>query len=172
MDPERIALEFGLKPGMKVADFGSGSGYFTIIIGRLVGKEGVVTALDVVETALESVRTKARAAGLENIHYSRANLEVFGSSGLSGESQDMVLLANILFQSNKKELIVKEAFRILKKGGSMVVIDWKKGGNGFGPPDDLRVDYVTMLSLIEREGLKFEKNINAGSFHFGMMFRK
>ncbi len=176
MNPDVIAMEFGLSPGMKVADFGSGAGYFTILMAKLVGKSGMVTALDVMATALESVRVKAKAAGLENILTTRANLEVLGSSGLSAESQDMVLLANILFQSNKKDLIFKEALRVLKKGGKLVVIDWKKGSlsgqGGFGPPEDLRTDPKSMKSIAAKEGLNFEKDIDAGSFHYGMAFRK
>jgi len=34
MNPDIIVESFGLQPGMKVADFGSGSGYFTILIAK------------------------------------------------------------------------------------------------------------------------------------------
>lgn len=172
MEPDKIVREFGLQKRMSIADFGCGSGYFTILMAQIVGEKGVVTALDVVETALDSVKVKAKAAGLENIIATRADLEVFGSSGLSSDSQDMVLLANILFQSEKKDLIFKEAARVLKKGGKLVVIDWKRGSGGFGPPDSLRTDHESMMSLVQNEGLKFEKDIDAGTFHYGIMFKK
>ena len=172
MNPEKIAAGFGIKEGMTIADFGSGAGYFTILLGQRVGANGKVFALDIQESALDNVRVKARAAGLENIETIRSNLEVPGSSGLADNSQDMVLLANILFQSQQKPEIIKEAVRVLKNGGILVVIDWKRAAGGFGPPDNLRIDEIAMRSLVLGEKLVFENDINAGQFHYGMRFKK
>ena len=179
MNPEKIIGGFGIKEGMMIADFGSGAGYFTILLGQRVGKNGKVYALDIQESALDNVRVKAKAAGLENVETIRSNLEVLGGSGLADNSQDIVLLANILFQSDLKKEIVKEAVRVLKSGGSLVVIDWKRaagampdGRQGFGPPDNLRTDEIAMRSLVLGEGLVFENDIDAGQFHYGMKFRK
>lgn len=172
LNPDLIVDEFGLRPGMNVADFGSGAGYFTILIGKKVGKEGQVYALDIMESALDSVREKSKAAGVENIEEIRTNLEVLGSSGLADQSQDIVLLANILFQSDKKVEIMKEARRVLKDNGSLIIIDWKKSVGGFGPPDSLRTDEALMRSLAISEGFVFEKAFDAGQFHFGMIFKK
>jgi len=172
LNPDKIAFEFGLREGMNAADFGSGAGYFTILMGKMVGKTGKVTALDVQESALDSVRAKAKAANIESIETVRANLEVLGSSGLADESQDVVLSANILFQSNQKELIIREGVRVLKKSGLFIIIDWHKGTSGFGPPDNLRTDKEKMKSIATGEGLVFSRDIDAGTFHYGMMFRK
>lgn len=172
MVPDQIVRLFGLQEGMHVADFGSGSGYFTILMGKIVGQTGKVTALDIMETSLDSVRVKAKAAGLENVETIRANLEVLGSSGLAGDSQDAVLLANILFQSPKKEAIIKEAVRILKRDGLLIIIDWKKSSGGFGPPDDLRTDHELMKNMATFEGVSYQSDIDAGTFHYGMIFKK
>ncbi|HXK40536.1 MAG TPA: class I SAM-dependent methyltransferase [Candidatus Paceibacterota bacterium] len=172
LNPDSIVNEFGVKERMSIADFGSGAGYFTILMAERAGKEGRVYALDIMESALDSVREKAKAAGLENIEMIRTNLEVVGSSGLADQSQDIVLLANILFQSDKKSDIVKEAKRVLRDNGSLIIIDWKKGAGGFGPPDSLRTDETAMRSLAMGEGLIFDKVFNAGQFHFGVIFKK
>ena len=63
MNPEKIIGGFGIKEGMMIADFGSGAGYFTILLGQRVGKNGKVYALDIQESALDNVRVKAKAAG-------------------------------------------------------------------------------------------------------------
>ena len=172
MNPEKIVSGFGIKEGMMIADFGSGAGYFTILLGQRVGQSGKVFALDIQESALDNVRVKAKAAGLENVETIRSNLEVLGSSGLADNSQDIVLLANILFQSEQKAEIIKEAVRVLKDGGFLVVIDWKRAAGGFGPPDNLRTDEIAMRSLVLGEGLVFENDIDAGQFHYGLKFRK
>ena len=172
MNPDKIVSEFGIKEGMMVADFGSGAGYFTILLAQRVGTNGKVYALDIQESALDNVRVKAKSAGLENVETIRSNLEVLGSSGLADNSQDIVLLANILFQSEQKAEIIKEAVRVLKDGGFLVVIDWKRAAGGFGPPDNLRTDEIAMRSLVLGEGLVFENDIDAGQFHYGLKFRK
>ncbi len=173
MNPEVIVGSFGLEPGMKVADFGAGAGYFTILMAKKVGDSGMVTALDIMESALETVRAKASAAGLKNLQTTRGDLEVLGGSALSDHSQNVVLLANILFQSQKKEQIIQEAKRILISGGTVIVIDWKKETNGgLGPPAGLKIDKSELRSMLEKEGLTFVRDIDAGVFHFGFIFRK
>lgn len=172
LDPGKIMSEFDIQEGMSVADFGCGAGHFTILIGQKVGKDGKVYALDVQETPLESVSARAKAAGLENIETIRANLEVLGSSRLPDNSQDVVLLINILFQSTKKTEIINEATRVLKTGGRVIVIEWKRGTGGFGPPDELRTEPSAMRSLMPSASFSFQKDIDAGSFHYGMIFQK
>ena len=173
MNPEVIVEGFGLQPGMKVADFGSGAGYFTILMAKKVGEDGMVTALDIMESALETVRAKASAAGLKNLQTTRGDLEVLGGSALPDNSQNMVLLANILFQSSKKEQMIQEAKRILMPGGIMIVIDWKKEANGgLGPPAELKVEQSELKGILEKKGLTFVRDIDAGTFHFGFVFKK
>lgn len=172
LDPDRIVEEFGIVEGMRIADFGCGAGYFTLSLAERVSKEGKVYALDIQEGSLDSVRAKAKVHNLDNIETIRTNLEIVGSSSLADNSQDIVLLANILFQSNKKPDIIREAKRTLRREGKIIIIDWLKGTGGFGPPDGLRTDESEMMSLAQKEGLKFENKLGAGQFHYGLVFKK
>lgn len=173
MNPELIAAGFGLTEGMRVADLGSGSGYFTIIMAKKVGDSGLVTAVDLLNSALETLRAKAKVEGLGNIETIRSNLEILGSSGLTNDSQDIVLLANILFQNSNKATILNEARRVIKPGGTLIVIDWRKGAGGFGPPDNLRTSEEEINRLvISSDGFQFVSQIDAGVFHYGMMYKK
>jgi ubiquinone/menaquinone biosynthesis C-methylase UbiE len=167
LKPELIGSSLGLKTGMTVADFGCGSGEFTIYAAKLVGPDGHVTALDVRQEPLDMLASKAKALSVENITCVRANLEVHSGSKLSADSQDHVMLHNILFQSQKKEDIIKEAHRVLKKGGHLSCIDWKKGVKGFGPPENLRIAPEAALSLLEAAGFHKHQKLDAGRFHFG-----
>lgn len=173
LDPRLTVGYFGIKPGMKVAEFGVGRGYYALELARNVGPGGLVTGIDIVPGALEILDGNARNQGIQNIRLVLANLEILGATGLADSSQDFVLLANILFQSDKKEDIVAEAARVLKTDGRLAVIDWRKGASGIlGPADAVRIDEADMKTLIVKAGFNFENIIDAGSFHYGMLFRK
>ncbi len=167
-----IVGDFGVLPGMKIADFGCGAGHIGILSAQKIGKDGTLTALDIMEDKLDSIRARAKAAGLENVETRRANLEVSGSTALADNTQDMVLLVNILFQSTKKGDILKEAKRVLKPGATVVLVEWKKGTGGFGPPNELRTDPEAMQGIFAGEGFKPTRTFNAGQFHYGLVFQK
>jgi ubiquinone/menaquinone biosynthesis C-methylase UbiE len=172
MDESRIAVSLGLAPGMHVADLGCGSGYFTVALARVVGSQGVVTAVDVMMEPLESVQSKAEHAGFVNVRTKRADLEVLGGTGIPDGSQDLALMKNVLFQSEKKGAILAEAARILKPGGRMVIIDWKKGAGGIGPPDELRTSDEDLRSLAQAAGVAFSRQLDIGRFWIGLLFTK
>jgi len=168
--PEEVIKQLNIRKNIQVADFGCGAGYFTIPLAKVVG-EGVVYAFDVMEQALESVRSRAKIQGLFNIETRRCNLENPSGSGLIINSIDLVVLANILFQSSKKLDIIKEAKRVLKKGGEMVIIDWQPD-KPMGPPKDLIASQDTIKKMAQAEGLIFKKEITVDVYHWGMVFSK
>ena len=162
---------------MRIADFGCGAGHIGILVAQQTGKDGFLTALDIMEDKLESIKAQAKAVGLENIETKRANLEVLGNTSLGDGTQDMVLLINILFQSNKKSDILKETKRVLKSSGTVILVEWKKGGGlpgqgGFGPPNELRTETNEMQAIFTAEDFTLVRPFNAGQFHYGMIFRK
>jgi len=170
LQPEEVIKQLNIRKNIQVADFGCGAGYFTIPLAKVVG-EGVVYAFDVMEQALESVRSRAKIQGLFNIETRRCNLENPSGSGLIINSIDLVVLANILFQSSKKLDIIKEAKRVLKKGGEMVIIDWQPD-KPMGPPKDLIASQDTIKKMAQAEGLIFKKEITVDVYHWGMVFSK
>ena len=169
--PEETIKQLNIKKGDWVADFGCGAGYFSIPLAKMIEKEGKVYALDVLDSALESVRSRAKIEGLLNIETKRCNLEILGNSGLGNGSVDLVLLHNILFQSDKKDDIIKEAARILKNSGEISIIDWK-ASQPMGPSKDLIVSIDSVKEMAEKSGLKFKKDMIVDNYHWGIIFEK
>ena len=170
LHPEEIVKQLNIDKEMTIADFGCGAGYFTIPLAK-IAEQGKVYALDILDTALESVQSRAKLEGLFNIEAKHCNLEIKGNSGLEDGSIDMVLLANVLFQSSNKAGIIEEAGRILKKGGKMAIIDWK-ADQPMGPPENLIVSLDFVKETIKKQGLIFKKEFPVDKYHWGMVFEK
>jgi ubiquinone/menaquinone biosynthesis C-methylase UbiE len=170
LNPEIVVQGFGLKAGMRVADFGCGAGYFVVPVAQLIGSDGKVSAIDLLEEQLSAVRNRAGIFKLRNITYIQADLENENGSRLDSDSQDMVLVANLLFQVRSKETPIKEAKRVMKEGGKLIVIDWRDDSY-FGPKDG-RVKPLEIKKMVGKEGFIFEKEFMTDMYHWGMIFRK
>lgn len=172
LNPKKVLAFLDIKKRMKAADFGCGSGYFPIALSKAVGESGKVTAIDVLKSALELVMARAKNDRLFNVSVVRANLEISGSSGLSDDSEDMVLLVNILHQSDKKDEILKEAKRVVISGGEIIVIDYYPKSLKIGPQKEQGLDKGSMKKLAEANHLNLIKEFEASDYHWGMIFTK
>lgn len=172
LNPQKVLNQLEIPSPAKIADFGCGHGYFSIPLAKMVGAEGRILALDILDDALNEVKEKAAQAGVSNIETIRANLEVPGGSRLPDNSCDMVLLVNILFQSSKKSDIIKEAKRVLKSTGKLAIIDWQPTSAKLTQDSGWRISQEEAQRLAQEEGFAFERTFDAGDFHYGIIFRK
>lgn len=170
LNPQKVISYFSLKPDFVIADFGCGSGFFALPLAKAL-KKGIVVGVDIQLPVLEVLSLKIRDQGLKNIKLILGNLEDDEGSGLRSESCNVVLISNLLFQVENKEKIIKEAKRILKKKGMMVIIDWDKLGI-LGPEKKERVDKKSLKEIAKKLKLKTKKEFKAGDFHFGVIFEK
>jgi len=156
-----------------MADFGCGSaGHFVFPAAEMVGKNGMVYAIDIQRPVLESLKRKQRQENIKNIKPLWSNLEIYNSTKIEANSLDAVLLANTLYQSHKRAEIIREAVRVLKKDGRLVIVEWKKVSIPFGPPVEERVDIHSLKKAAQKLGLDFAKEFFIGSYHFGLIFNK
>jgi len=173
INPQEIINKVGLVEGMKIADLGTGNlGYFIIPMAKVIGKEGVAYGVDILKPVLEAVRSRAKLEGLTNVELIWADLEKVGSSKIPEASVDADFLVNILFQNKKRENIMQEAARLLKKGGKLVVVDWKKINIPFGPPLEIRVEPESIKSTALKINLKLLEETDVGDYFWGLVFEK
>lgn len=173
LNPQEILTKVQIIEGMKIADLGSGNlGYFAVPAAQMTGKTGQVYAVDILKPVLEAVRSRAKLAGLTNLTTVWADLEKVGSTKIPAASIDLSILVNMLFQNKKKKDIFQEAARILKKGGKLLVIDWKKIGIPFGPPVELRVEPTLVRDLAGQLGLSLVEETEFGDYFWGLIFVK
>lgn len=117
-------LDAGIAPGETVVDLGSGTGVECLIASKIVGPEGSVVGIDMLDPMIEFARKGARSAGASlgyrNVRFEKAFLE---SLPLEDDSSDVVLSNCVLNLSHHKRRTFAEIFRVLKDGGRLVVSD-------------------------------------------------
>jgi len=169
--PREIVQQFGLSADSKVADFGSGSGDFAVAIAQLLQPSGKVYAVDVMESAHQSLRSKYKIQGLTNIELILTDIETESGSTLPAESMDCVMIHNILFQVENKAKLIQEAFRILKPAGALAVLEWSVS-SPIGPGKSIRIPERQTVSLVQNNGFSLERKLDTGVYHYGYIFAK
>lgn len=170
--PEKNIEQFAVDPGMKVVDLGSGAGFYTLFLADHVGKTGKVFAVDVQQDLLLKLKNEAFKKGLENIEIIWGDIDEENSTRLADASIDRVLIANTLFQTDNKENVVREAYRILKPRCTVLYIDWSDSFGGLGPHVSRVIKPEQGKVIFEKAGFTFLREIRAGSHHYGMIFTK
>ncbi len=167
LDPEKVLDEIGLKSKMIVAEFGSGSGSFAIPLAKRVA-DGLVYAIDIQKDPLSVLKSRANFENIRNIRIISSDLEAERGSTLADSSVDAVLIVNVLFQAEKKEVLIKEAKRILRNNGILAVIDWQiKASQG---PEKGKISPERVKKIAEELSFKTEKEFEAGKYHYGLLF--
>ncbi|KKW45579.1 hypothetical protein A3C21_02050 [Candidatus Kaiserbacteria bacterium RIFCSPHIGHO2_02_FULL_59_21] len=175
--PRRNIGALGLQNGMRVADFGAGSGAYTLAIAERLEGSGRVYAIDVQRDLLRRIANEAARRGYANVEVIWADLETPRASKLADGSIDLVLVSNLLFQVPDKLPILREARRIVKPSGNVVVIDWsdpalsEKVGDRLGPQKEDIVPEAQVLSFGERAGLGLAREFPAGARHYGLILK-
>ena len=121
--PERIIKYFDLQKGDHVADLGAGHGFFAIPMAKIVGGDGKIYAVDIQKSVLDVIRSKAKMHSLLNIEPILGDLDHPEGLNLKNGYMDFVLISNTLFQSENKPSIFAKAYKLLKNGGKLAVIE-------------------------------------------------
>jgi ubiquinone/menaquinone biosynthesis C-methylase UbiE len=162
-DPEDILSATCLRDGMTFVDVGCGDGFFSIPAARVVGEKGRVLAVDVDSERLRSLRGKAAKEGLDNIRTVEGKAE--DTLPCHGEA-DVVFLGMVLHDFEDPEKVLANAAAMLKPGGVLANLDWKKEYRGIGPPASIRFDEGKAKGLISRHGFEAYSVTDRGPFHY------
>jgi len=152
-DPDVRALLEGLEPGATVADIGCGLGALSLEIGRAVGPEGRVYAVDVNDEVLGFTQRVAQQQGVAAVRTVKGTPT---DSALPPESCDLILLYDMLASPRPDELpgFVASLVRALAPGGRLVVFQKP------GPPPPARA-----LAVFGHQGLQLQTTVNEQRLH-------
>lgn len=171
-DPIKNIEQCGIQAGMEIADFGSGSGHYSLAAAKALISTGRVYAIDIQQDLLTKLKNTATREGLYNIEVVWGNIEKPNGTKLKDNSIDLVLLSNIMFQVENKDGVIKEVKRVLRGGGRALVVDWTDSFGNMGPHPEVVFKKNDAMNSFSKYGFHLDREILAGAHHYGLIFKK
>ena len=110
-----------LHEGETVLDLGSGGGIDVLLSARRVGPAGLAYGLDMTDEMLDLARRNQAEAGVTNVQWLRGHIEEIP---LPRDSVDVIISNCVINLSGDKPQVLREAARVLKPGGRILIVDF------------------------------------------------
>lgn len=168
LEPATAVQYLSLRPGMRVGDFGAGSGAYTTVLLDRVGREGVVYALDALPAVAESLKRHALSRGSRCMTLTCALEELLP---FADNILHAAVLANALHAviPDKRQSLIGELSRVIAPRGEVLVVDWAGSFNNMGPPSALVVPPAEAVRLFRASGFETPGLLPAGTHHYAFV---
>lgn len=150
IDPNLLIAELPLRPFQIIADIGCGPGYFTVPLAKYL-YDGKVFAVDVQQGMLDIVEKEAKAVHVTNVE---TVLSKETKIPLDDASVDIALLSSVLHEATSPTRLLRDVARIVKKGGWIAIMEWRKEEMPTGPPLDERIALKDVQKLLTKLELR------------------
>jgi SAM-dependent methyltransferase len=109
-----------IKKGETILDLGSGAGFDCFLASRATGETGKVIGVDITPEMVAQAKKNAKKGNYKNIEFKVGAIE---NLPVESESVDLIISNCVINLSNKKEQVFKEAFRVAKSNGRIMISD-------------------------------------------------
>ena len=162
-----------LKPGMAVADVGSGTGLYLGSLSQSVGDEGKVYAVDISPKFVMHLKDRAKVEKLANVE---AVLCSDRDVNLKGNSIDRAFICDVYHHFEYPESSLKSIYRAMRAGGKLILVDFHREPK-VSPERKLwlqghiRAPLETFKQEIIDAGFKFEEQVAIDGFSENYLLR-
>jgi len=171
--PDKLTDMLPLKPGSTVLDLACGKGTYSIFLSKIVGENGLIYAVDLWKEGLLLLEDQIEKQNITNIlpllDDATEEIEV------DDYSVDICLMATVLHdfeEMDKSGAVLKQIKTILKPGGTLAVIEFKKIEGPPGPPIKIRLSEEETEKMVTGYGFKKVKTIDIGDYNYLMTFQE
>lgn len=149
--PARVIEALRLKSGMKVADIGAGTGYFSMRLGRVPGVS--VFAVDIEPKMVEYLKQRAQKEHAMNV---TAVLAGQASPNLP-EPVDVILVVDTYHHLPNRPAYFRDLRKSLKSGGRIAIVDFRKDAPE-GPPVHFRFTPQQIQDEMKQAGYELQSS--------------
>ena len=152
--PNELIAALGIKPGMTVADVGTGVGYMLPFLSAAAGHMGAVIAEDIFPDYLAKAREKAEKTGLKNVRFVQGKED----DPRLGAGVDLVLILDVYHHFDYPDKMLGGIAASLNPGGRVAIVDYYKRKGAMGGAEStralthIRLDEAGVVKEIESFG--------------------
>ncbi|MDI6843684.1 MAG: class I SAM-dependent methyltransferase [Anaerosomatales bacterium] len=169
LDPGAMWDAFGAQDARTLVEVGAGTGMFAREFAAIVGPEGVVYAVDAEPAMTGWMREHLRETGGARIEVVDARAEDLPfEDGLA----DLVYMINLHHEIDDVDAALSEAMRVLRPGGTIGIVDWKREPTPKGPPVEHRAGAEKIAADLVRAGFVDVRAVPALRYHDVVVARK
>ena len=166
--PHDVITALKLQPGEIIADIGAGSGYFTFRLARHIGEAGRVYAVDVSPEMILHLNRRVRDLKLTNV---APVLAAPDDPLLAEASIDRFFICNTWHHIENRDGYLGLMKRMLKPGGQVVMVDFKKTETPAGPPLEMRIDRADLVKEMEANGFQLSAEHTFLPYQYFLVFK-
>ena len=160
-----------VQEGMRIADIGAGTGFFSVLFARAVGPEGTVYAIDTSPEFVAGIEERARAYHVENV-VPLVNTQE--GIGLPPESIDLAFLSDTYHHLEQPAPMLASIRQALLPYGGLIIVDFHRRA-GFSSPwilNHVRAGRDEVIAEIESAGFRLVEAPNLLRENFFLRFEK
>jgi ubiquinone/menaquinone biosynthesis C-methylase UbiE len=171
LDAGKLFSELQLRPGDVFLDLGSGVGPYALAASDYVTDEGMIYAVDLWKEGIESLRSEVEARGIDHIYPQLA--DIGKRIPLEDATVDVGLMSTVLHdlvRDGAHQAALREVERVLKPGGKLAVVEFKRVGGPPGPPLEVRLSPGQVEALLGPRGFELARTLEVGPYHYLSIF--
>ena len=172
IDVEKALAIMSLKPDSVFLDLACGIGKYSVEIAKNIGEKGTVYAIDLWEEGIEALNQEIGILGIKNIK--TIITDIRNKLPLEENSINACLMATILhdLSISDQQKALGEVARVLKDGGTLNIIEFKKIDKGPGPPLHVRMDDKQVEAVVTPYGFVRVARSYIGKFNYILKYKK
>lgn len=172
VEVELVFNELSLQEGTVFLDAACGAGEYALAASRYIGERGVVYAVDLWEEGIEALRKAIKERRIGNIKAFSGDLGQ--RLPIPAGEVDICLMATVVhdfIEIDIHNIVLGEVKRLLKPGGRLAVIEFKKIAGPPGPPVGIRVTPDELDAVVHPHGFARERTLEVGDYNYLSLYR-